>query len=1027
MVTGSQIRRKFLDFFVAKGHREVHSSLLVPHNDPTLLFTNAGMNEFKDVFLGLEKRDYTRATSSQKCVRAGGKHNDLENVVFTNRHHTFFEMLGNFSFGDYFKKEAIAYAWELITAKDWFGIDKNKLYVTIFEGSPLDETPRDNEAEQFWLDVGVPKERIHAFGMKDNFWQMGDTGPCGPCSEIHYDMGPVASDQGHGTTAPECRFPCPSDCGRYIEIWNLVFMQYDRQPRVPDGTLFGYKWLPKSSIDTGMGLERVTAVLQGVISNYETDLFVPLIERAAELTGTSTGNVEPGLRPGRAGEGTRPYAITATNHVAADAPVRPGASDAHGGPGVSPVQAERSSAAISKTSSGASLRRAGEGTRPYASSGTNHVGADALVRPSEQKSAASLRVIADHSRAATFLISDGVLPSNEGRGYVLRKIIRRAITHGRLLGQTKPFLHEMVFAVRDLMQDAYPELKETGGRVSRAVLAEETRFARTVDLDLQKLEEDILEIAADKESAQIDIGKQVVFPGERAFKLYDTFGLPLDFIEDVLRDQGIPLIKEGFDRAMAEQRERARASWKGAARQTANPAYQQLPKSEFEGYLQTRSENCEVLAIIKNGQGAQELKPGEEGEIILDHTPFYAESGGQVGDRGVLYSDELNTVVAEVKGCYYPVQGVRAHQVLAKQPIRLGDKVDAVVDTAIRQSTMRNHTATHLLHAGLREVLGKHVKQAGSRVAPNHLRFDFSHFTAVEDEELQDIEDMINKEVLRNQRVEVIENVPIDVAVNEYKAMALFGEKYGDRVRVIRIGDFSTELCGGTHTGATGEIGLIKILKEGSVSSGVRRGEAVTGEGSLRHFRKDHELETVVSRFVVPTLAQKTRKDGAPSSEEATTSPAEALRAELEKKDAEIKRLARENDQLRMKSASSSVASVGEKIKEVRVVKVLAHRVDNLERPPMRTLVDQLRHKIGSGVVVLGSATNGNVALIVGVTKDLTARIQAGKVTGPVAQKVGGKGGGRPDMAEAGGKDPSALDAALGEAYGVVEGLLGSG
>jgi len=1023
MLTGSQIRRKFLEFFVQKGHREVHSSSLVPHNDPTLLFTNAGMNQFKDVFLGLEKRDYTRATSSQKCVRAGGKHNDLENVGFTNRHHTFFEMLGNFSFGDYFKKEAIAYAWELITAKDWFGIDKNKLYVTIFEGSPLDEIPRDNEAEQFWLDVGVPKERIHAFGMKDNFWQMGDTGPCGPCSEIHYDMGPVASDQGHGTTAPECRFPCPSDCGRYIEIWNLVFMQYDRQPRVPDGTLFGYKRLPKSSIDTGMGLERVTAVLQGVISNYETDLFVPLIERAAELTGTSTGNVEPGLRPGRAGEGTRPYAITATNHVAADAPVRPGASDAHGGTGVPPVQAERSSAAISKTSSGASLRRAGEGTRPYASSGTNHVGADALVRPSEQKSAASLRVIADHSRAATFLISDGVLPSNEGRGYVLRKIIRRAITHGRLLGQTKPFLHEMVFAVRDLMQNAYPELNETVGRVSKTVFAEENRFAHTIDIGLEMLERDL----SSPDILTRDAVGQRVYPGERAFKLYDTFGLPFDFIEDVCRDSGIIVKREGFAIAMAEQRARARASWKGAAKQTADPAYQQLPKSVFEGYLQTRSENCEVLAIIKNGQGAQELKPGEEGEIILDHTPFYAESGGQVGDRGVLYSDELNTVVAEVKGCYYPVQGVRAHQVLAKQPIRVGDKVDAVVDTAIRQSTMRNHTATHLLHAGLREVLGKHVKQAGSLVAPNHLRFDFSHFTAVEDEELQDIEDMINKEVLRNQRVEVIENVPIDVAVNEYKAMALFGEKYGDRVRVIRIGDFSTELCGGTHTGATGEIGLIKILKEGSVSSGVRRVEAVTGEGSLRHFRKDHELETVVSRFVVPTLAQKTRKDGAPSSEEATTSPAEALRAELEKKDAEIKRLARENDQLRMKSASSSVASVGEKIKEVRGVKVLAHRVDNLERPQMRTLVDQLRDKIGSGVVVLGSATNGNVALIVGVTKDLTSRIQAGKVIGLVAQKVGGKGGGRPDLAEAGGKDPEALDAALGEAYGVVEGLLGLG
>src|SRR5206468_4086712 len=555
-----------------------------------------------------------------------------------------------------------------------------------------------------------------------------------------------------------------------------------------------------------------------------------------------------------AGEGTRPYAITATNHVAADAPVRPGASDAHGGTGVPPVQAERSSAAISKTSSGASLRRAGEGTRPYASSGTNHVGADALVRPSEQKSAASLRVIADHSRAATFLISDGVLPSNEGRGYVLRKIIRRAITHGRLLGQTKPFLYQMVFAVRDLMRDAYPELNETADRVSKAVQVEETRFAHTMEIGLEKLE------ALLKNSSER-------LAGEDAFKLYDTFGMPLDFMQDAARDQGIEFDRAGFDRAMDEQKARARASWKGAAKQTANPAYQQLPKSEFEGYRQTRSENCEVLAIIKNGQGVQELKPGEEGEVILDHTPFYAESGGQVGDRGVLYSDELNTVVAEVKGCYYPVQGVRAHQVVAKQPIRVGDKVDAVVDTAIRQSTMRNHTATHLLHAGLREVLCKHVKQAGSLVAPNHLRFDFSHFTAVEDEELQDIEDMINKEVLRNQRVEVIENVPIDVAVNEYKAMALLGEKYGDGVRVIKSGDSSTELCGGSHTGATGEIGLIKILKEGSVSSGVRRVEAITGEGSVQHFRKDHQLENVVA-----TLAVK----------EAPLSPADALKAELE-------------------------------------------------------------------------------------------------------------------------------------------------
>jgi alanyl-tRNA synthetase len=931
MFTGSEIRRKFLDFFVQNGHKEVHSSSLVPANDPTLLFTNAGMNQFKDVFLGLEKRDYSRATTSQKVVRAGGKHNDLENVGFTNRHHTFFEMLGNFSFGDYFKKDAIAYAWELITSKEWFGIDKEKLYATIFKGEAGVE--RDIEAYDLWVGQGVPKDRIFEMGLKDNFWQMGDTGPCGPCSEIHYDMGAIASEQGHA----DCHFPC--DCGRYVELWNLVFMQFDRDA---SGRLSP---LPKPSIDTGMGLERVAAVLQGVISNYETDLFVPLIRIAAELTGTS----------------------------------------------------------LTKE----------------------------LEKEAKAKSAASLRVIADHSRAATFLISDGVLPSNEGRGYVLRKIIRRAITHGRLLGQTKPFLYEMVFAVRDLMQDAYPELKDSADRVSKAVHVEETRFAHTLDVGLVKLEELLRNSKGE-------------LAGTEAFKLYDTFGMPLDFMQDAARDQGFAFDQAGFDRAMAEQKSRARASWKGGAKQTANPAYQQLPKSIFEGYRQTRSDGCEVLAIIHNGQGARELKAGEAGEVILDHTPFYAESGGQVGDRGWFYSDDHNTVVAEVTGTYSPIQGVRAHQVVAKRALRVGDKIDAVVNADVRESTMRNHTATHLLHAGLREVLGKHVKQAGSLVAPNHLRFDFSHFTAVEDEELQDIEDIINKEVLRNQIVETITDVPIDEAISQYHAMALFGEKYGEKVRVVRIGDFSTELCGGTHTGATGEIGLIKILKEGSVSSGVRRIEAVTGEGSLRHFRKDHELEKVVSTFVVPTFAHKPRKDGAPSVDKGSAhadegsahvdefsahaepvSPAEALKGELDKKDSEIKRLTRELDSARMKSASSSTANIGDRVKDVNGVKVLAHRVDNLERAQLRTLVDQLRDKIGSGVVVLGSASNGNVSLIVGVTKDLTARVQAGKVIGPVAQKVGGKGGGRPDLAEAGGKDAGALDAALDGVYEVVESLLG--
>jgi alanyl-tRNA synthetase len=1009
MLTGSQIRRKFLDFFIEKGHREVHSSSLVPQNDPTLLFTNAGMNQFKDVFLGLERRDYSRATTSQKCVRAGGKHNDLENVGFTNRHHTFFEMLGNFSFGDYFKKDAIAYAWELITSPKWFGIPKEKLHVTIFKGE--NGVERDAEAYDFWVGQGVAKDRIYEFGAKDNFWQMGDTGPCGPCSEIHYDMGAIASDQGH----TNCEFGC--DCGRYVEIWNLVFMQFDRDA---SGKLTP---LPKPSIDTGAGLERVTSVLQGVISNYETDLFTPLIRRAAELTGASTG--------GNAGTG-------------------------HVGTGASPVQAERRLAG-----------RTGASAPAQASCDTG---------PS--KSAASLRVIADHSRAATFLISDGVIPSNEGRGYVLRKIIRRAITHGRLLGQTKPFLHQMIFTVRDLMRDAYPELNETAERVSKAVLAEETRFAHTMEVGLQRLEQDLRQakeaydnvsalladpskvvppdlppdvmeermqdLARDRKKLEAELAKGPIYSGEKAFKLYDTFGIPKDFIEDACRDQGIEFDKAGFDAAMEEQKQRARASWKGAAKQAANPEYQKLPASVFEGFRQTRSEGCEVLALLKNGRGVRELKAGDEGEVILDHTPFYAEAGGQVGDRGWLYSDDHYTVVAEVTGCYYPVQGVRAHKVTMKSPpnenrvgwatLKIGDKVDAVVDTGVREATMRNHTATHLLQAGLREVLGKHVKQAGSLVAPNHLRFDFSHFTAVEDEELQDIEDLINKEVLRNERVEVIENVPIDVAINQYHAMALFGEKYGDTVRVIRIGDFSTELCGGTHTAATGEIGLIKILKEGSVSSGVRRVEAVTGEGSLRHFRKDHQLENFVASFISPTFAQRTRKDGAPSDggpsgeeghETADISLAEALKLDLEKKEAENKRLQREVEQLRMKSASSSVASADRKVKEVKGVKVLAHRVDNLERPQMRTLLDQLRDKVGSGVVVLGSATDGKVALIAGVTKDLAGRIQAGKVIGQVAQKVGGKGGGRPDMAEAGGDKPEALDAALDEVYKVVEAMLG--
>ena len=899
-LSGSETRETFLRFFESKGHRRVHSSSLVPANDPTLLFTNAGMNQFKDVFLGVEKRDYNRATTSQKCVRAGGKHNDLENVGFTRRHHTFFEMLGNFSFGDYFKKDAVAYAWELVTTEQWYGLPKDRLYCTIFKGEQ--GVPKDEEAEQHWRAQGVPRERIFAMGMKDNFWAMGDTGPCGPCSEIHYDMGPEASDERH----TDCKFPC--DCGRYVEIWNLVFMQFDRNPQ---GELTP---LPKPSIDTGMGLERVSAVLQGVLSNYDTDLFTPLIKRAAELTDTD-------------------------------------------------------------------LKKE-------------------LVAEQRTHSAASLRVIADHARACTFLISDGVLPANEGRGYVLRKILRRGIRHGRLLGQTKPFMHEMVYSVRDLMKDAYPELIESSKRVAEVVLSEEKRFAHTLDLGLKKLEEDFAPLLASKN------GHSVRYGGEHAFKLYDTFGLPLDFMVDAARDQGIEFDQAGFDHAMQEQRERARASWKGGAKQSASPIYRDLSKTVFEGYKQTVSDDCEVLAIVKDGQGVPELKPAEEGEVVLDHTPFYADSGGQVGDIGV-FRDSSGNVIAEVNGCVMPVQGVRAHKVKARQPIHLGQKVEAVVHADVREATKRNHTGTHLLHAALRETLGKHVKQAGSLVAPGHLRFDFSHFTSVADEELQDIEDLMNREVLKNTRVETFEDVPIDVAINEFKAMALFGEKYGERVRVVKIGDFSTELCGGTHTLATGEIGLLKILREGSVSSGVRRVEAVSGEGSLLHFRKDHELQHVVSTFIG----------------RADDSPAQALKTELERRDEEIRRLRKELEQMRMKSASSAVSSASEHVQEANGIKVLAQRVDNLERNQMRTLVDNMRNKIGSGVVVLGSVQDGKVALIVGVTKDLTNRVQAGKVIAEVAKKVGGKGGGRPDLAEAGGSEPGALDSALKSSVDVVRAL----
>jgi alanyl-tRNA synthetase len=875
--SGSEIRETFLRFFASKEHRRVHSSSLVPANDPTLLFTNAGMNQFKDVFLGVEHRDYNRATTSQKCVRAGGKHNDLENVGFTRRHHTFFEMLGNFSFGDYFKREAIAFAWELVTSPEWLAIPKDKLYVTIFKGE--EGVPRDEEAYELWRGQGVPEDRIHELGMKDNFWAMGDTGPCGPCSEIFYDMGLAASETGEDK-------PFGEDEARYVEIWNLVFMQFDRDRQ---GVL---NLLPRPSIDTGAGLERMAAVLQGKISNFETDLFTPLIARASELT---HARYEDG----------------------------------------------------------------GAGTD------------------------ASLRIIADHSRAATFLISDGVLPANEGRGYVLRKILRRGIRHGRMLGQEDPFMFRMVEAVRDEMKDAYPELMESADRVARVVRAEEERFGRTLALGSKQLD-----------AAIEQIRKDGTLPGATAFHLYETYGLPLDFMVDAARDQGINFDLTGFEVARSEEQTRARASWKGGAKASASPAFRSLPKTIFEGYRQLSSQHCEVLAIVRDGAGVPQANAGESVEIVLDHTSFYADSGGQVGDTGWLYSDDHNVIVGDVLGCVQPVQGVRAHKVYLRKPIELGNHVDTVVNTETRSAIRRNHTGTHLLHAALREVLGKHVKQAGSLVDPEHLRFDFSHFTGVAEEELADIEELINRQVLANNKIETLEDVPIDVAVNEYHAMALFGEKYGEKVRVVRIGDFSTELCGGTHTGASGEIGLVKLLSEGGVSSGVRRVEAVTGLGALGEFRREQR--------------------------------AEELRTKLSSQEEEIKKLRRELDQVRMKSAATSVASAASQAVTVDGFQVLAQRVDSLERGQLRTLVDNLRSKLGSGVVVLGSLQeDGKVALIVGVTRDLTGRLSAGKIIGPLAQKVGGSGGGRPDMAEAGGKDASALNAALASAPEIVRDLLG--
>ncbi len=875
-MTGNDIREKFLRYFESHGHRIVPSSSLVPANDPTLLFTNAGMNQFKDVFLGQEKRDYTRATTSQKCVRAGGKHNDLENVGFTRRHHTFFEMLGNFSFGDYFKQDAIVFAWELITKV--YGLPKERLYATVYED--------DDEAEELWKKVtDIGAGRIFRRGAKDNFWQMGETGPCGPCSEIFYDYGP------EGREPDEPDEPFPSDTSRYVEIWNLVFMQFDRDAA---GKLTP---LPRPSIDTGMGLERVAAVLQGKLSNFETDLIRPIIDRAGDLLGITYGD--------------------------------------------------------------------------------------------EAKADTTLRIIADHSRSAAFLVHDGVLPSNEGRGYVLRKIIRRALRHARLAGSEKPFLYEMTGFVAELMKPAYPELLESAQRVARIVKEEEIRYQHSFAMAERMFESSVEKLEGG------------MIPGAVAFKLYDTFGLSLDEQEDMARERSLQIDHDGFEAEMEQQRTRARASWKGGEGSAIAPAYQKLREehpTRFEGYGNTSLDGSTIVALLVDHQPVGEVPAQAEAELVLDRTPFYAEAGGQVGDQGVLLQG--GDVVARVKDVVAPLRGLSIHRIVAAAPLKVGDIVSGRVSSELREATMRNHTATHLMHAALRRTLGTHVKQAGSVVAPDRLRFDITHYTAMDQAEIDEVERLVNEQILHNIPV-VTDVMDLNDAVKT-GAMALFGEKYGDRVRVVQVDGFSKELCGGTHVNRTGDIGVFKITGESSISAGVRRLEAVTGGTAYEQYRdaigRIHRLSSIL-HVAEPELVDS-----------------------VEKLTAERRNLEKEVERLKGKLAQSSVGELAEKARVVKGIKVVSARVDNIDRTQMRTMADMLRNKLQSGVIVLGSAENGRVSLISAVTKDLAGKkIHAGKLIGALAEAVGGKGGGRPDLAEAGGKNSDALPGALESVYALVE------
>ncbi len=856
MTSSSEIRRAFLEFFRARGHEVVPSSPLVPANDPTLLFTNAGMVQFKEVFLGRDHRSYTRATTSQRCVRAGGKHNDLENVGYTARHHTFFEMLGNFSFGDYFKRDAIHFAWDFLTRE--IGLPAEKLWVTVFE--------EDDEAADIWLrEIGVDSHRFARIGAKDNFWAMGDTGPCGPCTEVFYDHGPGIAGGPPGT--PE------ADGDRYIEIWNLVFMQFDR---AADGTLAP---LPKPSVDTGMGLERLAAVLQGVHSNYDIDLFRALIHSAAEATGTS------------------------------------------------------------------------------------------------DRASPSLKVIADHIRSTSFLITDGVLPSNEGRGYVLRRIMRRAIRHGYKLGCNTPFLHRLVAPLEAEMGEAYPELSRVTGPVERVIRQEEERFSETLEQGMRILEDSLSHLH----------GK--VIPGETIFRLYDTFGFPVDLTGDIARERGLTLDVAGFEAAMEQQRERARAASHFGA--DYGRAAIEESATEFTGYERTDDES-EVAALYQDGSKVEELLAGQAGVVVLDHTPFYAESGGQVGDTGVLEADGIRFQVEDTRKLGSAAHGHLGR--LTEGRIRVGHKLRARVDQARRRATMLNHSATHLLHSALRQVLGEHVKQKGSLVAPDRLRFDFSHYEPLSAKQLREIERLVNEQIRRNDPVDV-RLMSMDEAMHA-GALALFGEKYGDEVRVLRMGDFSTELCGGTHVSRTGDIGLFKVVSESGVAAGVRRIEALTGEGALE-WMDDTEQR-------LAEVARQLRGD--------RDSVGDKVRQLADRS----RRLEKEVEQLRARLASGQGTDLASSAIDVEGIKVVAARVDGADSKALRDAVDRLKSKLGSAAIVLATVdADSKVRLVAGVTKDRMQQVKAGALVNVVAEQVGGRGGGRPDMAQAGGNDPSRLDTAL--------------